>query len=237
MGAEAKPKSWSKYAQDSSAYRKLHGIVGEDERNDDKKKDDSKDHKKETKKKKNKVNELLDQHKDDPQFVEFMKTHGKGMGIWENDWGNEEDKTSDIEAEDTSPADDRETEMEEKESTMVVIEETLPVKLADMEISDADYMKSLMQKKDPATNNDVKKLSKKVSDKKETMTTSIDLLTIKIRNIPFKTKRQDVLTFFKPIKPYSVRLPTKVHGICYVGFKTDIDFKKAMLKNRSFWSK
>lgn len=185
------------------------------------------------KKKKNKVDELLDQHKDDPQFVEFMKAHGKGIGIWENDWENKEDKTSDIEAEEKSEAD---VEEEIEESTTVT-KEILPVKLADMEISDADYMKSLMQKKDPVADKTVKILAKKVIDQKEPKTPSIDLLTIKIRNIPFTTKRQDVLTFFKPIKPYSVRLPTKVHGICYVGFKNDVDFKKAMLKNRSFWSK
>lgn len=236
MGAEAKPKSWSKYAQDSSAYRKLHGIVGEDEKDEEKQKVTSKEHKKEMKKKKNKVDELLDQHKDDPQFVEFMKAHGKGIGIWENDWENKEDTTSDIEGEDKSEAGDVENEIAEQESTTVV-EEKLPVKLADMEISDADYMKSLMQKKDPIAEKTIKILAKKGIDQKESKTPSIDLLTIKIRNIPFKTKRQDVLTFFKPIKPYSVRLPTKVHGICYVGFKNDVDFKKAMLKNRSFWSK
>lgn len=197
----------------------------------------SKEHKKEMKKKKNKVDELLDQHKDDPQFVEFMKAHGKGIGIWENDWDNKEDTKSDIEAEDKSEADYVETKIEEKEATTVV-EETVPVKLADMEISDVDYMKSLMQKKDAAADKKtVKILVKKDIDQKEPKTPSIDLLTIKIRNIPFKTKRQDVLTFFKPIKPYSVRLPTKVHGICYVGFKNEVDFKKAMLKNRSFWSK
>lgn len=236
LGAEAKPKSWSKYAQDSSAYRKLHGIVGEDERDEDKHKVASKEHKKETKKKKNKVDELLDEHKDDPKFVEFMKAHGKGIGIWGNDWENKEAKASDIEDEEKSEAEDMEKKIEEKESPSVM-EETFPVKLADMEISDADYMKSLMQKKEPPTDKTVKILAKQNKDQKEPKTPSIDLLTIKIRNIPFKTKRQDVLTFFKPIKPYSVRLPTKVHGICYVGFKNDVDFKKAMLKNRSFWSK
>lgn len=63
------------------------------------------------------------------------------------------------------------------------------------------------------------------------------LFTIKIRGIPLKTKREDILKFFGTNKPYSVRLPTKVKGFCYVGFKTEINFKKAMQKDRSFLSK
>lgn len=200
---------------------------------DPKKGEDESISKKETKPKKlSKVEELLAPHKDDPQFVEFMKTHAKGKGIWENDWDVKES-----EKDEPKPALDKEEEEksihEEEDST----EEPPEIKLADTEISDAEYMKSLQQKKSEASEKNTKPNKKKPQETEKADPSQLpDLLTIKIRNIPFKTKRQDVLNFFKPLKPFSVRLPTKVHGIVYVGFKQEADFKKAMLKDRSFWS-
>lgn len=270
LGADAKPKSWSKYATDSSAFQKANNAVasaadakeaaaaakdkdakvkktGKDA-DKAKSKDDEKA-KKQTKKP-NAVEELLAQHKDDPQFVEFMKTHAKGKGIWENDWDTEEKENADGDGKDGGSADDAVDDNDGDEQVAVIeapTEESEPVKLADQDISDADYMKMLKTKKETPEDKTVASKSKKdiKTSTKGSAAASIkadpsklaDLLTIKIRNIPFKTKRQDVLTFFKPLKPFSVRLPTQVHGICYVGFKTEADFKKAMLKDRSFWSK
>lgn len=242
LGAETKPKSWSKYAADSSAFKKINQVPEEEDEvtgkkagDKKKKKSDDEKSKKEAKpvKKVSKVEALLAPHKDDPQFVEFMKTHAKGKGIWENDWDLKEDdkeapKPQSDEEKDEDSAPEDEDSVEEPE-----------VKLADTEISDADYMKSLQQKKTDAetTKTSTKPANKKSKESEKSDPSQLpDLLTIKIRNIPFKTKRQDVLNFFKPLKPFSVRLPTKVHGIVYVGFKLEADFKKAMLKDRSFWS-
>lgn len=238
LGAESKPKSWSKYATDSSAYKKINQI--EEESSVVKKKDDKKqkkeidgDEKKKTKPKKlSKVEELLAPHKDDPQFVEFMKTHAKGKGIWENDWDLEQSKEAN--KKEKPQSDDEGSEVDEDEAPIEETPEKPAVKLADTEISDADYMKSLQQKKEESAAKKVSRPSK--AQEKADPSKLPDLLTIKIRNIPFKTKRQDVLNFFKPLKPFSVRLPTQVHGIVYVGFKLETDFKKAMLKDRSFWS-
>lgn len=102
-------------------------------------------------------------------------------------------------------------------------------KLAEKEISDLEYMKSLMKKPDKGENGSIKSRENASKPKKD-----IDLFTIKMHNIPYRTKRQEIIKYFKPIKPFSVRMPTKVHGFCYVGFKTEKDFKKAMLKDKSF---
>lgn len=270
LGADAKPKSWSKYASDSSAFRKVNGggepeetaaAVADPKAAAKKKKDGKQKDEKSTaelfkekatkKKQRSAVDELLAEHKSDPQFVEFMKTHAKGKGIWENDW--EEDKDEEAKAKKTAQESDADDDDNEADDEVAPAPEPEPVKLADQDISDADYMKQLMKKKTDATAAVAAaaavadKSDKSAAKPKKAAAASkaqekadpaqlADLLTIKIRNIPFKTKRQDVLTFFKPLKPFSVRLPTQVHGICYVGFKTEADFKKAMLKNRSFWS-
>lgn len=62
-----------------------------------------------------------------------------------------------------------------------------------------------------------------------------DLFTVKLMNIPYKTRRSDIQKFFKPIKPYSIRIPR--HGFAFAGFKTKLDFNKALTKDRSFLSK
>ncbi|XP_055599271.1 probable RNA-binding protein 19 [Uranotaenia lowii] len=61
-----------------------------------------------------------------------------------------------------------------------------------------------------------------------------NLFVAKIHNIPSKTKRQDLFRFFKPIKPCSIRIPPKQKGFAYIGYKTESDLKKALLKDKSF---
>lgn len=231
LGAEAKPQAWSKYAPDSSTYKKLHGIKDEDE---DKK---TKDKEKQAKKKKNeRLDDIFGEHKNDPKFIEFMKVHGKSNDIWDNDLGlakqTEDDvvgkkpvaiKASKTQAE--SESDDDANEVNEDVDDDAESENEDTVKLADQSISDLEYLKSLKEKTTDKTE------SPTIGDDDKKIT---DLFTIKIREIPFKTKRKDIIKFFKPVKAFSIRLPTRKHGFCYVGFKTEKEFNKAMLKNRSF---
>jgi len=236
LGSEEKPKAWSKYAPESSAYKKLHGIE------DEKKKEFDKE--KKSKIKVNKVDEILGEHKDDPLFVEFMQSHAKGNSLWDNDLGLL--KSNVIET--ISKSNENESEGEETSTTTKSKDKVQKnskatkesasdsgneseneVKIANREISDLDYMKTLMGDKS-AVNEDTKIKPKKVNELKK-------LFTIKIREIPLKTKREDILKFFKPIKPFSIRIPAKTRSFCYVGFEKEFDFKKAMQKDRSFISK
>lgn len=213
LGSGEKPRAWSKYSTETTAdeeakRKELAEAAAKAEKSNKKNKDE-------------RIGELFAEHKSDPNFIEFMKVHAKGADIWDNDLGL-------LEADDEPPVglkpakakpvqedDHSEDEDDEQEG-----EET--VKMADMDISDSEYLKSLTNKAEKSSTPSTKKVT--------------DLFTIKIREIPFKTKRQDIIKFFKPLKPFSIRLPTKIHGFCYVGFKTEREFKKAMLKNRSFLS-
>uniref|UniRef100_A0A182N0M2 RRM domain-containing protein n=1 Tax=Anopheles dirus TaxID=7168 RepID=A0A182N0M2_9DIPT len=62
----------------------------------------------------------------------------------------------------------------------------------------------------------------------------LSLYVVKVQNLPESTKRQDLLRFFKAAKPYSVRIPPKVSGFAYVGFKAESEQRKALLMNKSF---
>lgn len=230
LGSEEKPQSWSKYAKDSKKnLDKLKEAEAEADKSKEKKND---------KKKQNKVDEILGKHKDDPAFQEFMQAHDKTRSLWANDAGlNLEEKAgSDNEAEapvaaaarDDSGVDAGEGDEEAEEETEAV-EEEVDEKLAEKPISDLEYMKSLMAGKSEAKEATAKTKTKAKADK-----SNLELFTIKIHNVPYNTKRQDVVKFFKPLKPHSVRLPSKVHGFCYVGFKTEKDMAKGMLKNKSF---
>lgn len=63
------------------------------------------------------------------------------------------------------------------------------------------------------------------------------LLTVKITNLAFGTKRREVKDFLRPLKPVGIRLPPMKSGFAYVSFKTNNEFKKALNKNKSFLSK
>ncbi|XP_020803805.1 probable RNA-binding protein 19 [Drosophila serrata] len=234
LGSESKPQSWSKYAKDSK--KNLDKLKAEEEAAKAGTKIQSS---KEKKKKDDKVEQILGKHKDDPEFQEFLQAHDKTRTLWGNDLGingnqneeeNDEDKSEQDEEDTPAGRDDSGVDADagDEETAADDENEEDAGKLAEKPISDLEYMKSLMAGKATTPATPTKKATTK-ADK-----SNLELFTIKIHNVPYNTKRQEVLKFFKPLKPYSVRLPSKVHGFCYVGFKTEKDMAKGMLKNKSF---
>ncbi|KAH8362167.1 hypothetical protein KR084_007065 [Drosophila pseudotakahashii] len=240
LGSEDKPQSWSKYAKDSK--KNLDKLKAKEE--EEAAAAAAKEAKKKGKEKKvDKVDQILGRHKDDPEFQEFLQAHDKSRTLWGNDLGvgnNQDEQEEDGEDEEESPAGrddsgvdadagDDEDGVEDDEDD----EEEDASKLAEKPISDLEYMKSLMAAPSAASA-DANSTAKTTKTKTKADKSNLELFTIKIHNVPYNTKRQEVLKFFKPLKPYSVRLPSKVHGFCYVGFKTEKDMAKGMLKNKSF---
>ncbi|CAH1179142.1 unnamed protein product [Phaedon cochleariae] len=211
LGDENKPKAWSKYATDSTAYKNLNSEVKTDTITEKTKKP----------KKKEKIDEtavLLEKYKDDPLFEEFLQVHApkeaKKLQELNTDEKTEDhpddNADSDGPAEDIAQNDDEQPDIE---------------KLANEQISDMEYMKLLM--KGAAERKPRQKMEKKVKEK-------IQLFTVKLRDLPYNIKKKDIKDFFKPCKCYSIRIPRNIHGIAYAGFKTEKIFKKALIKNRSF---
>lgn len=205
LGDESKPKSWSRYAKDSEAYKQKNEIKLEVD--DDKPvKEEPVDNNNKKSKKTVKIEAIIGDHKNDPMFQEFMKSHAKDKLGWENDVG-------------VGPKKEEAADASDDEAS----------KLANKEISDIDYMNQLMGKKTPAK--DVKsKFEKKDKKSRDELT---KLFTIKIRNIPKKLKREELIKFFRPSKAHSVRIP-KSNGIAYVGFKLERDMQRALTKDKSF---
>lgn len=233
LGSENKPKAWSKYSNDSSAYKKLHKIDVVEEAN--KEKEIKKDKKK--KKTREKIDEIIGEHKNDPMFLEFMKTHNKGEDkvIWDNDLGLQEENHEIEEVEEI------EEQIVEKTVKKVIKSKSKAdsdsddeVKLAEQKISDLDYMKSLKGSKESTDfypDGTPRVRRQKMEKKKKEF---VDLFTLKITDVPYAVTKQDILNFFKPIKADSVRLPRNKRGFCFVGFKQMKEFKGALQKDRSF---
>lgn len=151
---------------------------------------------KEEEKRHNKIESILSDYKEQTQFQEFMRSHAKEKLAWENDLHivsgkKEEDDDDDL----------------------------INEKLANKEMSDADYMKHLMGEKSAES----EKKSKNM----------VNLFTIKVRNVPKKLKREEVKKFFRPSKAHSVRIPRN-SNFCYVGFKLERDMRRALGKDKSF---
>lgn len=229
LGDPSKPRSWSKYASDSAHNKdKSCDVKSQEEVDSARRKDDVKsksDKKKEKKKaddkKNNEVQEALKKHKDDPLFMEFLETHNSNAAkaIWKNDIDIPMTEKSDDESKDDE-FEESGDEKEEKES------EEKEEKIADKVISDLEYMEALKKKQQTA------KCEEKSANKPKYG--PLTFFTVKMRGLGYKHVKKHIKQFFRPLKPVSIRIPPKIKGIAYVGFKTERDMKKALVKNKSF---
>ncbi|KAJ8922208.1 hypothetical protein NQ315_004145 [Exocentrus adspersus] len=210
LGDKKKPKAWSKYAPDSTAFKKTNQIDNDVE---DKVKKPKKQ--KET----NAAEQLLEKYKDDPTFEEFLQVHAPNELETLHKLETKTQENEETEEVNSNVEFDSKSDEEEQQNTN---------KVANEEISDLEYMKKLMKTNgDGSERKPRQKMEKKVKEK-------IKLFTVKLKDLPYSTKKKDVKQFFKPITPYSIRIPRNIHGFAYVGFKTERLYKKALMKDRSF---
>ncbi|XP_055630588.1 probable RNA-binding protein 19 [Toxorhynchites rutilus septentrionalis] len=164
-------KTWSKYSkkkEDETAQQKSEGKTTSKQ-----------------KKQAETASDILEKHKDDPKFREFVRVQSKaGISVWNNQLHDE----------------------------------------GELSVESEEEHKKIQETEVPEHQDDGKTKRREM----------IDLFVAKIHNIPSKTKRQDLFRFFKPGKPYSVRIPPKQKGFAYVGYKTEAELKKALLKDKSF---
>ncbi|XP_014277556.2 probable RNA-binding protein 19 [Halyomorpha halys] len=216
LGDSNKPKAWSKYAPDSTAYKKIHGkqldsinnILNEIS----------------TKKKKKNIKpeiiESLKKHLEDPNFLEYLEVCGKKNLITRI---IKEHVEPEAEEENTEQNEDLEIKKEDEK------EEDKTTSAAFSSISDLEYLK--LKTKGISYVNEVP--FSKTEDKTEP---KIKLFNIKISNLPFKTKKKDIKELLKPLVPASIRFIGNVKGVAYVGFKTEKELRQAMVKNKTFLS-
>ncbi len=208
--AESKPRAWSKYAKDSSAYKKMHQD-DEDSPKEKSEKAKRKEKKKLKAQKQIEVDALMAKYKDDTKFQEFLRVQRRSSSeTWNNDailavgkqYTDEQDQV------------DNQEDSEDEEGRNA----------DDKKLSDLDYLKSKGLKK-MEIKDDVPK-EKKI------------FFTVKLENLPCTVKKKDVKQFFGPnVGIKSIRVPRNIKGIAYVGFGTEQQRKAALKKDKSFIGK
>ncbi|XP_054272125.1 probable RNA-binding protein 19 [Macrosteles quadrilineatus] len=217
LGDAAKPKAWSKYAPDSSAYKKLHSTEEKPKAKEEAQPGSKKKEKKDKLNLNPEVIEKLKKHKDDPMFLEFLETHAKEDALKVI----AEDRDSGVEEEDNNEECDKATEeVEEKKSS------------AFANISDLEYLK--LKKKSSGKPIDAVETENETKSEIKAIEEDKTLFTVKIINLAFTTKKKEVKDFFRPLKPVGIRIPRNASGFAYVSFKTSKEMKKALNKNKSF---
>ncbi|XP_056631573.1 probable RNA-binding protein 19 [Diorhabda sublineata] len=212
LGDKNKPRSWSKYAPDSKEFKKNNKTTI---------KEDIPEQKKVKPKKEKKVDateQLLEKYKDDPLFEEYLQvSHPKEIEKFQ--------KLKQIRKDECE--NETENNLNEENEVSNSENDCSADKIANKQISDLEYMKKLIAggtEKKPR-----EKMKKKIKEK-------IKLFTVKLRDLPYNIKKRDIKQFFKPVSCYSIRVPRNIHGIAFVGFKTEKELNKALVKNRSFIS-
>ena len=227
-----KPRAWSKYASDSSAYK----VINDKVKNTEDIEAPRKSKKEKKKEKQAKVDSLLEKYKDDPKFQEFLSIHKRNATVtatWNNDAILEVGKTYEEDGENLGPESDN---VETKDETNDVNKNN---KVAlDNKVSDLDYLKSLSSVE--AKNNEPTDAQQLETQKIDNITKPTKqpkneiYYTVKLSGLPFKAKKKDVKSFFGTLKPKSIRVPLKIKGIAYAGFATEKEWKNALNKNKSF---
>ncbi|XP_023938521.2 probable RNA-binding protein 19 [Bicyclus anynana] len=229
LGDEKKPKAWSKYASDSTAYKKIH-------KNDVQDIKPKKQKLSKAERNKNKIKELLKKHKDDPLFAEFIDAHVNEKTTWIKEALEETSKSDDSGVEDEKPDEDIQQKHDKPQVNDKKQEKEVKNKVANTGISDLEYMKLLMKKVDGFEEN-AKETTEEIESKPKKIRNR-PLFYVKITGLPYKCKKKDIKTFFKPLVPYSIRLPLgkerKLTGFCYVGFRTEKELNKALAKDKLF---
>ncbi len=179
--------------------------------------DETQNKKKSSKHEKNakekKVAHLMEKYKDDLKFQEFLRVHKRNsFEEWNLDsilnvgkeFESQKEVKDDQEDDDENESEDKEDEEEEEKAAL---KET---------VSDLDYLKSIKVKSDKLEDEDgesegVKEAkTKEKKEKKKNEPKNEKYFDVKLSNLPFKTKKKDVKLFLQPLKPKSIRVPTKV---------------------------
>eukprot|EP00092_Neocalanus_flemingeri_P005693 GFUD01006132.1.p1 GENE.GFUD01006132.1~~GFUD01006132.1.p1 ORF type:complete len:823 (-),score=279.43 GFUD01006132.1:129-2597(-) len=160
----------------------------------------------EEEKKKVELKTGAEKYKEDPKFQEFMSVHTRDAtgGTWGNDSGS----VVGVDAKNEVAEEEEDVDEEEKSDESKDNNNSEPV-------SDLDYLKSKKTPKAPPK-------------------PPVDLFTVKITGLPYKSKKKDIKTLLAPLKPVSVRLPPKIKGIAFAGFTTEKEMKTALNKHKSF---
>ncbi|XP_071445939.1 probable RNA-binding protein 19 [Hetaerina americana] len=247
LGDPNKPKSWSKYASDSSISKEKKSTVIKNEIQDNESEEEEKE---------KGIIDKINKHKNDPLFAEYMETHMKTKkAVWSNDAildeklamlsssaskkeksklnisniSHEEEGKSDGSRGDSKEEDSTDNDKDSDDAEGLEDEND---NLANKDISDFEYLQNLKGMKNDEKG-DGKSEKADVTEKKPKKE-PIELFTVKIRGLGFKARKSHVRHFFHPLKPYSIRLPPRIKGIAYVGFRTEREMKQALGKNKGF---
>ena len=233
-----KPRAWSKYASDSSAYQTANETK-QDLVVDDEKAKAKKDKKTKKKEKQAKVDALLEKYKDDHKFQEFLRIHERNS-IASATWNNDAILQVGKSYEETDHTADGNIVEELEQPVLSEDDENQNVKVAlDKKVSDLDYLKSLSNTNDLENEKEKKEViensnKKAKENKKQKEPKNETFFTVKLSGLPFKAKKKDVKKFFNGLKPKSIRVPPKIKGIAYAGFATEKEWKNALNRNKSF---
>lgn len=135
FGDDNKPRAWSKYSKDSSAFQSKESALNVPEKKDK----PTKSEKKKTAKDKA-LEDMMGELKDDPKFEEFLEAHVKGSK--KQIWGN--DATDGIAAQKTGSDDSEDDSSDESDSGVEGMEVDQTEEDSPKKLSDLDYLKSKM---------------------------------------------------------------------------------------------
>jgi multiple RNA-binding domain-containing protein 1 len=164
----------------------------------------------------------MEKYKDDRKFQEFLRIHKRNSF---EEWNLDSILNVGKEFENQKNGKDRDDSELKSEDEAESESDGEPEKVALKEtVSDLDYLKSMTVKKDQTENEEDAETdaetdeetekkgaeTKEQKEKKKKEPKNEKYFDVKLSNLPFKTKKKEVKNFLKPLKPKSIRVPTKV---------------------------
>ena len=258
----SKPRAWSRYSKDSSAYQKANQELIKEKKENEKKERMKKRKEEKEKRKEEKLNELMADIQGDEGFHEFLEVNKAktNKAFWGNDdvaasahqekKGNKEGGIEEEEEEEEDEKMEEEVE-EEQPSTSNVEHAAIDKKAAKM--SDLEYLKSkmtscsMLSDSDESESEAEKEVKKKMEEdedesgkeeEKDVVEKSGDEFRyfLKMKGAPNTVKRKQIEEFFRPIKLVDVKIPNirnKKSKIVTVELSSEEDVEKGLKRNKN----
>ncbi|ELU12200.1 hypothetical protein CAPTEDRAFT_225018 [Capitella teleta] len=237
-----KPRAWSKYSKDSSAYQRANKETIKEKKDAEKKERQKRRKEEKEQKRQEKLNALLADIQGDEGFDEFLQVNKSKStkAFWGNDdapsAAHQENMQQKKEKVDSGEEEEEDMEDEEMAPSSSSAGKPAPVDKKTAKMTDLEYLKSKMTGVEDEETEGSEEEEEEGREEKEEEKPEEFTYSIKMKGAPNTVKKNQIVAFFKPVELLDVVIPnskSKSGKVVSVEVASEKDLNEALKKNKN----